>query len=125
LINNKKIPLTITIFKNNNYGTVQEALNIMHKDYKSSKISEVSEINYDILPNCHNFYNLHDYYVYVNKYPISKNIRFIILHIKETDFRNSFAYEIDITNKEYINALKKDDFIRIKNLPQVNKLDLS
>jgi hypothetical protein len=99
---------------------------MLHYKKTLNAISKVNKIDYSILPNCHHFYDFKEYYTYLNKYPISNKLRFIIINIKQKiPDNNSFIYEIDILNNKYIDALRNSDFISIQNLPQVDKLDVS
>ena len=126
LINNTDLPITVTIFNNNEYGSVVEAFHMLHYKNTLNSISRVNKIDYSILPNCHYFNDFKEYYTYLNKYPISNKLRFIILNIKQKiPDNNSFIYEIDITNNKYIDAIRISDFTAIQNIPQVNKLDVS
>jgi acetolactate synthase-1/2/3 large subunit len=126
LINNKDLPITVTIFNNYEYASIVQGFHMRHYKKTLNAISKVNKIDYSILPNCHHFYDFKEYYTYLNKYPISNKLRFIIINIKQKiPDNNSFIYEIDILNNKYIDALRNSDFISIQNLPQVDKLDVS
>lgn len=127
LINNKHLPLTIIQFKDTQYSAIVSSFDLQnlttnHKKNKNS-ITNVPEINDNILPNCHHFHNFKDYYSYLNKYPISTNLRFIIVHIKKKILNNSAVYTTNIHEKKYISLLQHNKLEEIKNYETVYKQD--
>ncbi len=131
LINNKHLPITIIIFNDNYYSAIYASFYNLNKGKPLSKIDKIVStppiLNKKILPNCHEFYDTEEFYRYLNKNPISNEVRFIIVHINKNklmDTNNSLVYGIDIHNKDYINLLKNDDFLKLKNHMLVHKLDV-
>ena len=132
LINNKNLPLTIIIFKDNQYSAIVSSFHLQKLDIKHKHnekiITTPPHINYDILPNCHHFYNIKKYEEYLNKYPISNKLRFIIVHLKQNNLinnNNSYVYSTNIHDSNYINLIKNDKFVELNNFNTVHKLDIS
>jgi len=123
LINNKHLPLTIIIFKDSHYSAIVSSFHLQNLDSKPHKknqeiICKTPNLNVDMLPNCHHFYNLNEYYNYLNRYPTSTKLRFIVVHIKNTELDNnygSYIYTVDIHDKKYLSLIKQDKLEELKN----------
>lgn len=112
LLNHPELPLTITIFKNNVYGAVFSSF-ILKKFDPINPTNFVEPISLiEKLPNCKIFNDKKKYYEYLNKNPISKNLRFIIIDLGDDIINNSSIYLINM-NTKYENYLKNDDFDNI------------
>jgi len=131
LINNKHLPLTIIIMNDNEYSSIVSSFykkNGMKMLSKTDKIiSATPVLNKKILPNLHEFNDINSFYTYLNRFPSSNNLRFIVINIKKSESihnNNSFVYGINIHDKKYINFIKNNDFLCIKNYIQEHKVDL-
>jgi thiamine pyrophosphate-dependent acetolactate synthase large subunit-like protein len=113
LLSNKHLPITVTIYVNNIYGSINEELE-MNADKEYKKIIEIPNIPIiNILPNCHIFYNENTYYEYLNNNYYSDELRFIIIMLPNTNSEN-LVYEIN-ADKEYEENLKNSKFENILN----------
>jgi len=110
LLNNLHLPITVTIYINHIYGAIFENYEI-----RSDKINDVVNVPdiplINILPNCHKFNSEEKYFNYLNKYPLSEKVRFIIIIIPDKH-HNSDIYEINI-DKDYEYNLKNSKFDEI------------
>jgi thiamine pyrophosphate-dependent acetolactate synthase large subunit-like protein len=111
LLNNLDIPMTVTIFINHIYGAVYSSFIVkgFNPINGSNMVENISFINF--LPNCHFFEDIQKYYSYLNKYPISNTLRFIVINLGKK-FEESLIYQINF-NKKYENYLKNSMFKEI------------
>ena len=114
ILNNKNLPITITLYIDNEYGYIFEDYKI--NNYNVNDVNDVNDIinvpNIPILknlPNCHFFSDENKYYNYLNKNPYSDKLRFIIIFLIPNKFENSLVYEIN-TNKVYEKNLIDKNF---------------
>jgi len=110
LLNNLHLPITVTIYINHIYGAIFE-----NYEMRSDKINDAVNVPdiplINILPNCHKFNSEEKYFNYLNKYPLSDKVRFIIIIIPDKH-DNSDIYEINI-DKDYEYNLKNSKFNEI------------
>ncbi len=128
LINNKHLPITIILFKDKQYSAIVESFDKQNlsENHKKNKeiICKTENIDEKIFPNCYNFYEFKEFYEYLSKYPISKKLRFIIVHIpKGHNINNSGVFSTNIHDKKYISLLKNNEIESINNYETVYKED--
>lgn len=130
LLSNNHLPLTIIIINNNEYSAIKASFYLKNGKKELTKSDEIIStplhLNTKILPNLHEFNSPDHFYKYLNAYPTSDRLRFLVINIKKSKHikdNNSFVYGINIHDKEYINFIKNDDFLNIKNYTQEHKLD--
>jgi thiamine pyrophosphate-dependent acetolactate synthase large subunit-like protein len=118
LRSNKHLPLTVIVFRDHLYSAIVSAFEITHLDNhkKNEEIfSAAPELHVDILPNCQQFYSLKEYYDYMNQYPTSKTLRFIVVNIRKRKINNSGIYAVNNHDKNYTALLRDDNLEGIRN----------
>lgn len=122
LINNQHLPITVIQFRNTLYSSILSAfdmLNLTDNPQTKEDVTETPQIDTNIFPNCHHFYNFKDYVEYLSKYPTSNCVRFIILHIRKNKPKNNYIYGINIHDKHYLSLIKNNDVEAISKYKSV------
>ena len=122
LLNNKQLPITITIYVNHIYGMIEE----YNYDAKMNTNAVPLRIEESIpfiehYPNVHIFNKYSEYENYLSKNPISNDLRFIFINLGNDPIQNS-VFEINV-DKEYIKALQNSNFKQILNSLEVLKTE--
>lgn len=122
LLNNKHLPLTVTIYVNHIYGMIEEYNYDAQMNPKAIPLQIKESIPFiEQYPNSHIFNTYSEYENYLSKNPISNELRFIFINLGNDPIQNS-VFEINV-DKEYINALHNSNFKQILNSLEVLKTD--
>ena len=122
LLNNKQLPITITIYINHIYSMIEEYNYDAKMNPKAIPLHIKESIPFiEYYPNVHIFHNYSDYENYLSKNPVSDELRFIFIHLGSDPIQNS-VFEINI-DKEYIKALHNSDYKSILNSLEVLKTE--
>ena len=113
LLNNKHIPITVTVYVNHIYAAVQSYYDMYGLENPTNVTNRVSNIEpfIKMLDNVYVFDTVAQYHDYLMQYPISKTLRFIIINIQDTNQANN-VYEIN-ANKHYQDLLRNNKFAEI------------
>jgi acetolactate synthase-1/2/3 large subunit len=116
LINNRHLPLTVILFRDNLYAAVVATFETKMPNHKKNEdiVCTPPHLNYDILPNCHHFHSLQEYYDYMWKHPVSKTLRFVIVHLKKQKTYTSKIYAVNNHDKQYTALLRENNLEAIK-----------
>ncbi len=122
LLNNKHLPITVTIYINHIYGMIEE----YNYDAKMNPKAVPLQIKESIpliehYPNSHIFDKYTEYENYLSKNPISNELRFIFINLGSNPIQNS-VFEINI-DKEYIKELHHSNYKQILNSLEVLKTE--
>lgn len=122
LLNNKHLPLTVTIYVNHIYGMIEEYNYDAQMNPKAIPLQIKESIPFiEHYPNSHIFNTYSEYENYLSKNPISNELRFIFINLGNDPIQNS-VFEINV-DKEYIKALHNSNFKQILNSLEVLKTD--
>jgi thiamine pyrophosphate-dependent acetolactate synthase large subunit-like protein len=122
LLNNKHLPITVTIYVNHIYGMIEEYNYEANMDPKSIPLQIKESIPLiEHYPNVHIFDKYAEYENYLSKNPISNDLRFIFINLGNNPIENS-VFEINV-DKEYIKDLHKSNYNDILNSLEVLKTD--
>jgi acetolactate synthase-1/2/3 large subunit len=121
LINNKHLPLTVIIFRDHLYSAVVHTFEQTMPTHKKNEdiICTPPHIDYDILPNCHQFHAVKEFYEYLSKHPVSKTLRFLIVHLRKPKVYKSKIYAVNNHDKNYTALLQADDLEGIRTYESV------
>ena len=122
LLNNRHLPITVTIYINHIYGMIEE-YNV-ESDMDPNAIPLQIKESIPLIthfPNCHIFKKMEEYETYLRANPISTSVRFIFIYLGNDPMDNS-VLEINI-NREYIKAIKTDNYEAMINAPEVLKTE--
>jgi hypothetical protein len=120
LLNNRHLPITVTIYINHIYGMIEE-YNV-ESDMDPNAIPLQIKESIPLIthfPNCHIFKKMEEYETYLHANPISTSVRFIFIYLGNDPIDNS-VLEINV-NREYIKAIKTNNYKAMINAPEVLK----